>query len=608
MLAKDSLQLAHLYKEQAMLYLFRVRQADMAMESFIKALTIEEKLNLQNEKVFSHLGMAKVFEDVSDYTRATESLNSAIAENEKHQDYNILFYILNQKGRIGVLENDTTSALEDFKQALAVKEHLDEPEMVGDVLLSMAHFYQKQTRYGEALEYFKQTLSIRREYQNRFDEAGTLNDIGELYALMNNDMRALANHEAALSIRLQLKDKRGTAQSYNNIGEHYFRLKKYQQAAEYLLKGLDAAREAQDRDMVRKSFEFLSSCYRETGDLKMALLYNDELIKISDFIHHERDAQLLLSLQTRYQIDKLDTEIQNLTVIRQQREAELKQANFVRNVLIAMVTMVLVIVFLFYNLYRAKRNANAALQEVNKTIQLQNEQLHDLNATKDKFFSIISHDLKGPLNSLTSFSGLLINHAGSLSKEEIQMLAQDLDKSLKNLFALLENLLEWSRSQTGALEFTPEVFDLTEVLQQNKELLAQQAAQKKIGLINRVSAPAYIHANKNSITTVIRNLISNAIKFTPPEGSITLDLATRGSEIVVSVADTGVGMSKEVLQKLFRLDTKHTTKGTANEKGTGLGLILCKDFVEKNGGRIWVESEPGAGSVFYFSLPAQKQH
>lgn len=605
-LAQDSVELARLFKEQAMLYLFHARELDLAMEFFIKALTVEENLHLENEKVFTHLGMAKVFEDVLDFERATQALNDALDQNERHKDYNILFYILNQKGRIGVQKNDTTAALNDFKQALAIQEHLDEPERVADVLSSMAHLYQKQGNYNSALDYFKKALSIRREFQNRMEEASTLNDAGELYSLMKNDSRALANHEASLTIRQSLKDKAGIAQSLNNIGEIYYRQKKYQLAAEYLMRGLDAAREAQDQNMVRKSYEYLSSCFREAGDLKKALYYNEELIKITDFIHSERDGQLLLSHQTRYQLEKRDSEIENLNLIKKQREAELEQAEFIRNVLIVIVALVVTIVFLFYNLYRAKRSANRALKEVNITIQQQNEQLHDLNATKDKFFSIISHDLKGPLNSLTSFSGLLINHAGSLSKEEIQMLAQDLDKSLKNLFALLENLLEWSRSQTGALEFTPEDVNLTDVLQQNKELLDGQAALKNIQLTNQVTARFIIHANKNSITTVFRNLISNAIKFTPPEGKITLHAEIKGNEIVTSIADTGVGMSKEVMQKLFRIDTKHTTKGTANEKGTGLGLILCKDFVEKNGGRIWVESEPGKGSLFYVALPLKK--
>jgi signal transduction histidine kinase len=198
---------------------------------------------------------------------------------------------------------------------------------------------------------------------------------------------------------------------------------------------------------------------------------------------------------------------------------------------------------------------------------------------------------------------LLINHIENLSKEEIQMLAKDLDKSIKNLFELLENLLEWSRSQTGNIEFTPEPIELNQLLALNAELLNAQANAKKIAIVNNAKSSIQVKAHKNSINTVIRNLVSNAIKFTPEGGTITLSLQQKANEAIVTVADTGVGMSEEVVKKLFRLDTKLTTKGTANEKGTGLGLILCKEFIEKNGGRMGVESEVGKGSKFYFSLP-----
>jgi signal transduction histidine kinase len=183
------------------------------------------------------------------------------------------------------------------------------------------------------------------------------------------------------------------------------------------------------------------------------------------------------------------------------------------------------------------------------------------------------------------------------------MLAKDLDKSVKNLFALLENLLEWSRSQTGNIDFTPETVDLMEILTVNKTLLEGQARKKRIEINLQENEPHYVRVHKNSVNTVVRNLVSNAIKFTAEGGFITVDIHKSGTQLSVSVADTGIGMSQEVIDKLFRLDKKYSTNGTANEKGTGLGLILCKDFVEKNGGHITVKSEPGKGSVFTFSFP-----
>jgi signal transduction histidine kinase len=161
-----------------------------------------------------------------------------------------------------------------------------------------------------------------------------------------------------------------------------------------------------------------------------------------------------------------------------------------------------------------------------------------------------------------------------------------------------------SRSQTGNIEFKPEVFDLHALLEINSELLKAQAQNKKITIVNSAAEGISTNAHKHSVNTVIRNLISNAIKFTGDGGQIVLTAKKENELVKVSIADNGVGMTKDIIDKLFRIDTKHSTRGTADEKGTGLGLILCKEFIEKNGGRIWVESEVGKGSVFYFTVPA----
>jgi signal transduction histidine kinase/ligand-binding sensor domain-containing protein len=271
---------------------------------------------------------------------------------------------------------------------------------------------------------------------------------------------------------------------------------------------------------------------------------------------------------------------------------------------IAVLLLISIIVKVYTRRLRAQRTfLENVIKERTAEIHSQNIQLQNLNATKDKFFSILGHDLKSPIHSLVGFAELLMKYGSSLTKEEIEKASKDIHKSVKNLFSLIDNLLEWSLSQTGAIDFTPNVFNLSEVLQENCELLEGQALLKKIKIINQVKEPCLLNANENSVSTVFRNLISNAIKFTPYEGSITLAASATEKEIIISIQDTGVGISEKMREKLFRIDTKHSTKGTDNEKGTGLGLILCREFVEKNNGRIWVESEQGKGSVFYVALP-----
>lgn len=226
-----------------------------------------------------------------------------------------------------------------------------------------------------------------------------------------------------------------------------------------------------------------------------------------------------------------------------------------------------------------------------------------LNAEKDKFFSIIAHDLKSPFNSIIGFSDLLVEHVGKKDYDRIEKYAEIIHKSSNIAMDLLMNLMEWSQSQTGRLEFNPEYFELGELIKDTELLLGTAVEQKSISLTNNVPSYAPVFADKKMISTVLRNLISNAIKFTYPDGEIIISTKKNQGKLTVSVSDNGVGIPKAYIKKIFRIDENYTTSGTNEEKGTGLGLILCKEFIKKHGGEIWVESEEGIGTTFYFTLP-----
>lgn len=601
--ARDPKAEAKASKALGLIHLTRTHDYEKAMDFFIRALAIEDSLALRQDQVYTFLAMAQVFEEAGDPYKSLELLEQAHTLNDQFRNIDLLVLILNKLGKTNASIGRVDAAFENYEMVLSYKDEVADARYEAEALFNIAHLRTDQGKYDDALETHKRALSIRREIRDRKNEALSLNDIGELYRLMKNTEKALANHVVALEIRQAAGDKRDIAESYNNIGVLYFQQKNFERSIANLLLGLSAARDAQAREQIRRSYDYLSQCYSALGDYKKALAYKDDFVLINDFIQNEKTEQRLLATQNRYAMDQKQSQIERLDAIRAQREKELQAQKQFRNFLVALIALAVVIVLLTLYLYIVKQRSNKRLQVVNAKVQQQNLELQDLNATKDKFFSIISHDLKGPLNSFTSFSGLLINHTDSLSKDEIKMLAKDLDKSLKNLFSLLENLLEWSRSQTGNIEFKPERFDLSAVLQQNKELLQAQAQNKKITLESDYADTLTVNAHKHSVNTVVRNLVSNAIKFTPEGGTITLGMKQSANQVIVSIKDNGVGMPPEVIQKLFRIDTKHTTKGTADEKGTGLGLILCKEFIEKNGGKIWVESEVGKGSVFSFTLP-----
>jgi PAS domain S-box-containing protein len=238
-------------------------------------------------------------------------------------------------------------------------------------------------------------------------------------------------------------------------------------------------------------------------------------------------------------------------------------------------------------------------------IILKNDLLQATNAEKDKFFSIIAHDLRGPFNHFLGFTQIISEELSSLSQTEIQSIADNMKKSATNLYTLLENLLEWSKMQRGQMDFKPERFILHQRVKTSVDLIIGPAKTKNIAINYDIPEVYELVADKHMFDTIIRNLVSNAIKFTPRNGRIIVSAKSGEKDmVVVSIRDMGIGMNPELRDRLFKLDQQTSRKGTDGEPSTGLGLLLCKEFIEKHGGNIWVESIEGQGSTFYVSLPS----
>ena len=239
----------------------------------------------------------------------------------------------------------------------------------------------------------------------------------------------------------------------------------------------------------------------------------------------------------------------------------------------------------------------------NEAIKKYAEELKELNANKDKFFSIIAHDLRSPFQGLLGFCNLINSEYDNLNTEESKFIIHNIGESAKNIFALIENLLEWSRIQSGRKEFVPKKLNLYE--EALTAIISQkiQAINKEIALKNLVDEGIFIKADENMIQTVLRNLISNGLKFTQNGGAVVVSAAAKKDFVEMCIEDTGIGISEDDIPRMFRIETHFVMQGTNKEPGTGLGLILCKEFIQKHGGDLWVESVLGKGSRFYFTLP-----
>jgi signal transduction histidine kinase len=442
------------------------------------------------------------------------------------------------------------------------------------------------------------------------------------YYLESNQLDSAADHiTLSKALNDQHKYDRLAADILLLDGELLFRQKKYAEC----LQLYDAAFEIYDKLKIHDSFNDIYTNKATTFSmlgrhdkayemLQLAQQINDEfkpheIAKVlGEFEHSEalKDEQTKLRLEQEIQKQKNKNEI---ILIRAKLHAAI----------ISIIFLVVVIGFIVY-FYILKRKHNAHLEENYKIIQDQKtlleenflklksneEKLSNLNATKDKFFSIIAHDLKNPFNVLIGLSDMVMSDPVVRNSEEFEQIMEGIFQTAKSGYNLLENLLEWARSQTGDIEYQPELWAMDEIIALNINLFKETAKAKNIEICNLPQTGHKIFADYNMVNFVVRNLMNNAIKFSYQNSKIEIRQQQKNNFYIFTIRDFGVGMSKETHERLFKIESTHPRTGTANEKGTGLGLIICKEFIEKNGGAIWVESEERKGSSFHFSLPQNK--
>ena len=571
-------------------------------EALIECAKIEQNARVNgfiDELILVRLDFADIYHQIGESTKALAFQQEAYHLADSAEVNELISITLNGQAKIYIELKDFDRAEQKLKQSLKHAKLYEQDEIIAETHVIFGDLYQKAFNHDSALEHYRQAHQIYLKLKKDIQIAIALYKIGKCYFSMDEIEIAFQHHLNALTIRNRIKDRTGLAESYNEIGNLCIKNGEYQRAINNLKLGLNNAEIINSNVLIQESFDYLVIAFMEMGDYKSAHLYQTKLAAINELIYTEQSEKMVQQLESSNALEMRDSQIKILEALDNKRKEQLTMLG------ILFVIVLFSIAFIVRS-YRDKRSMNKILQARNEQVEDQNKKLTELNKTKDKFFSIIGHDLKGPLNSLSAFSHLLINHTASLSEDEIRTIAKDLDKSLKNLYELLENLLGWASSQTGKIEFHPEDFKIKEVIRENIHLLAKAALNKNIKIEVLADDEIVVHADLNSIKTVIRNLLSNAIKFTNNEGVITLFVDEWKDSVEIGIHDTGVGMNNEDQQKIFDIGAKHSTLGTNQEKGTGLGLILCKEVIERNSGQLSVESQPGVGSTFKFTLPKMK--
>jgi pentatricopeptide repeat protein len=364
----------------------------------------------------------------------------------------------------------------------------------------------------------------------------------------------------------------------------------------------------ENQELLMSTYNILYQCHSRLGDFEKALHYRDKEIFLRDNIFNIEKEREANNLVNQYNLERKELQIQLLEKDNNLQQQKIARESLVKTIFgVGAIVLALLAGYLIFtnirwrNYNRIIKERNALIQEQKKTIIKQKIHVERLNSVKDKIISTISHDFKSPLNTLRGFLQLLKYDA--LSQEEKEQTTERIERSLTVTLELINNLLAWGTSQMAGLVLNPVTFDLGELVEENIQLIHLRAETKKITVVNNIPTSTFLFGDRETINIVLRNLISNAIKFSRPNDSIFIRAQEESHRVIISVKDTGVGMSRDQQKSLFDGSLNVTTAGTENEKGTGLGLVLCQELVQQQGGEIWVDSTVGAGSIFFFSIP-----
>ncbi len=449
----------------------------------------------------------------------------------------------------------------------------------------------KELTAQKVLRYIDSSLQNTRP-DNYFLLISNYNVNGAVYNYLKDLKRAEQNMNNAVAIMQKFPDSAFTLYHYHNVMLNYaglyYQFAKYKEAEALALEALRYMKEKNIKVNEDLLYIVLSEVYAKMGDYKNAYKYKQLGYDYYVKDRYASQQQTLLDLEAKYHFQKQGAEI------KQQQEVLFYQTI---GIIIGLISIIIII--------RTNKSRHKALREINRLSNVQNNELKQLNATKDKFFSIIAHDLKNPVFSIHSFVNFIVQDFDEINREELKSNLEMLERNTKNLAQLLDNLLTWARAQSGKITFEPVELSITAIIKNSIEIAEIQARDKSIAISydNSKCEDVQVVADTNLLITVFRNILSNAIKFTPNNGKVVIAIEEENSSVKISIADNGVGIPANKVPTLFETDRNYQSNGTNHELGTGLGLILCREFIEKNGGKIWAESEKNVGSTFHFTIP-----
>jgi len=548
-----------------------------AIKYYADALAIFKKIKLQKGIDQCNNNIGSIYYDLGQYKTAETYFNLCMASYTKNNDQAGMGYALYSLGNCAQIQGRDSEALDDFNRSMAIRQKLNDLNGIGLTHRGLGIVYMHLKQYDKSLSHLMDGLKIVRSFQDKYEEAAILEIVVQLYVAM----------------------------------------KDYHTAETYAKQGLDIGHSMKVKTMVEVALEGLVLVYNSQHDIARAYKYQSQLISIRDSIQAEKEIKDI----TMAEVGRMRTENASLAKNNQNYAQQISHDSDV--IVITSITLVSVILLalLLYRRNLEKQASNKLLSEQKEEIAninyelealneelstqieltyVQNEELERLNGIKNKFFSIISHDLRGPLITLRSLFG--IYREGDIQENEMAMMLNRLEDTILTTGEFLDNLLEWSKSQLEGIVINPINFDITQIIKNNIHLFETKIIEKHLKVTNVSNGAVIVHADQNMIDLVIRNLLSNSVKFCKAGDEIGLSANINGGVALIGIHDTGPGFSETDKQKLFSLEHIVST-GAQGEKGNHLGLILCRDMVVQNNGNIWLESKEGDGTTFWIELP-----
>lgn len=576
---------------------------DLAFKLFHEAMELAESAKLPELAANSRLNLGTILTSRGDRTDGLKYLLQSLEYYESRKEERLIARIYNNIAVNYHSWKDYDQALQYYRKTLVSYRKLNDFVGLAAVSNNIGEIYKDKKEYAKAIPFYQRTIQVADstgigEYYKSYGWIG----LAETYLLMDEYDLSLQNVNLALTVFKRVKMQEGISQSKLILSQIYLHQKKYRESIEAADSALYLAENMGITRMQKKAYQVKATIYADQDRYKEAFEMLNFAVQKNDSLYREEQLKELGRLREELDISEKNNEIQLLLKDNEIKDLSIKKQMTRTSYLVLSLGLLITLFIIMLVYLRSRRQINAQMQEKNQRINEQRLELIKVNATKDKFLSIIGHDLRNPIGAFKDVIGQLADFPEMFPEGVRQQVIRELRDEAERTYFLLENLLSWAKNQKNNISYRPEKLDLASLVVDNILLNSRLAERKQIQLKSDIPAGIYIFADHNMVNLILRNLISNAIKFTSNNGKVTVSARYIDNFTEISVADNGIGISEENIPYLFQGINHISTYGTNNEKGSGIGLVLCREFIEMNGGTISVNSKVNEGSTFIFTL------